>query len=1300
MLRGKHMKRKRLLAAITAAICTAAMFTSMPLQGVQAAELVKNDFEINFGGWYAESPGQVSDLVWAKGAGYDGSDALKIIDRTCPDDGAVSEKDLYLTGGRRYDYSVRVNAEKDQHFKLTLTVEDIKTGETTVKVLDEKDVKGGEWATLSASYKAPENSKSFKLKITTDSTDEFIFDDVKVVGKQEMLTASAAEKGLKDMLVNYGIRSGNILNGTTVNDSAIKNILLKDCNAIECENETKPDATLVQSGSTDTNIQVRDSSFAKIADWCAENNLGFRGHTMVWHSQTPEWFFKQNMGSNSGSYVSESVMNQRLQSYITNMFNMFKTKYSNLNLYAYDVCNECMNDSNGGPRNKGYNNGNSPWVSIYGDNHFIDKAFEYARLAAPKTCHLFYNDYNEYASFKRDAILTTAKRIKAAGNLDGVGMQSHINANANDGWSGESQYLTAMKMYLEAGLEVQVTELDISVDGGKYSDQQQANRYANIAKYAMEWNSDLTHTSRVTLFQVWGPNDGHSWLSAGSNALLYTSNNQPKAAYTALTSLVPQSQWGDGTKFPDEFKVVEPEINDEGYWFHYTFEDGVDGFAGRGGASVESTSSEAYAGSKSLSCTGRTNTWHGAEVSLPSNVFKAGESFSFSAVVKYTSGEESEPFHFTISYTGTDGEVHYEKVVEGQEVVKDSWTQLANTSFKIPSGASGVKLYVETANTSCSFYVDEVIGAPDGTVIKGPAGSTIVNSKILGDVNCDGVISAADLSALKAALKSGKYINSNSKKNADVNSSLKVTEEDAKVLRDYLLTKITKFPVAEPEVEIVDFGELEKAFANMNVATSTKKDNENNPCTTQRYGADPGWMVYDGRLYLYTTNDALERHSNGKIQDNTYNSGTINCISSADLVNWTDHGAIPAAGRNGRTTNGAAGWASNAWAPDALHKKIDGKEKFFLYFANNGSGVGVLTSDSPIGPFTDPIRTELVSKGNTPNMNDVVWMFDPGVYYDEASNEGYLFMGGGVDGRDASNPKTGRCMKLGDDMISVDKSTVTVLENPYLFEDSSLIKIGNLWYYSYCANWNCGGGQNINGVSFGNADILYMTNSNPLGPWGRSQLAGMCFQNTGTQRLDNGGNNHHSIIFFKDQYYIAYHSRTTELRQGVRAVDPQSGGNEHDGGNYRSTHIDQAEYNASTGKITCKGTLTGTKQLEYLNPFQTVQAETMANQGGIQIKGVGDTVVTDIQKGDWIKLKGVDFKDGCKTFAARASSKNGAVIKVTKGSPTGEAFAYIEVPAGGSMTDIAPVSCNSIEGVNDICFVFSGELEFDSWSFK
>jgi arabinoxylan arabinofuranohydrolase len=1287
------MKRKRISAVLTAGACAAMMLAYMPASMAQAATIVSNDFEVTYGGWYAVSPDSTAEAIVYDGIGFNGSRGMRVVGRTSPADGAVSEKDLYLVGGKEYDYSVRVFAETDQHFKLTLTLVDAKTGEETVKILDEKDVKGGEWATLSDTYTAPVNSVSFKLTITTDTTDDFVYDDVKVVGMQELTASAAHGTGIKDWIVNYGIRSGNILNGGTINNTDIKNILLKDCNAIECENETKPDATLVQSGSSNTNIRVKDDSFAKIADWCATNGLGFRGHTLVWHSQTPEWFFKDNF-QNGGNWVNKATMEQRLESYIKNMFDLFKTKYSTLNLYAYDVCNECMNDSNGGPRQGGYGNGASPWVQVYGDNSFIDAAFKYARMYAPANCHLFYNDYNEYAGFKRDAILSTATRIKAAGNLDGVGMQSHINANANDGWSGENAYLTAMNKYLQAGLEVQITELDISTNGGQYSLDQQASRYKRILQEAVKWNSDTSHANRVTLFQVWGPNDGNSWVGTDkatgkSNApLLYDKSNQPKAAYTALQSVVPQSEWGDGSNFKDGFEIKEPELDADGYWFHATFENGTDNFTGRGSASVASSSSEAYAGSKSLACTGREASWNGASMTL-GRPFTAGETYSFSADVMYTTGSASEDFYLTLEYTDASGETQWPHIASAT-ANKGEWAQLANVEFTIPAGATGISMYVETADSTIDFFVDEVIGAPKGTVIAGPAPAAPF---VLGDVNADGIITAADLSAAKTAKASGKFLTARAERAADVDQSNEFTNDDIQYLSDYILTKITKFPVAEPVYKMPDFSQLEsKYFANVKLGTSTKKDNENNPCTTQRYGADPGWQVYDGRLYLYTTNDALEYKSNGQIQDNTYNSGTINCISSADLVNWTDHGAIPVAGRNGRTTGGVAKWAANAWAPDALHKKINGKEKFFLYFANNGSGVGVLTSDSPTGPFVDPIGSELVSKSKVAGMNDVVWMFDPGVYYDEKTNEGYLFMGGGVDGRDKANPKTGRCMKLGDDMISISGNAVT-LENPYLFEDSSLIKIGDTWYYSYCANWNVPGGTNINGVSFGNADILYMTSKNPLGPWTSSQLAGMCFANTGSQGIDKGGNNHHSIIEFKGEYYIAYHSRTTELRQGVRAYD--NNGNAHDGGNYRSTHIDKATFN--NGKITCKATMGGCQQLEYLNPFQTVQAETMANQSGIQIKGVGDTVVSDIQSGDWTMLKGVDFKNGAQAMTFRASSKNGGAIKVVDGS--GNAFAYAEIPGGGSMQEIT-VGCSKISGVNDIRFIFSGDLEFDSWSAK
>nr|UZH98427.1 arabinofuranohydrolase [uncultured bacterium] len=129
--------------------------------------------------------------------------------------------------------------------------------------------------------------------------------------------------------------------------------------------------------------------------------------------------------------------------------------------------------------------------------------------------------------------------------------------------------------------------------------------------------------------------------------------------------------------------------------------------------------------------------------------------------------------------------------------------------------------------------------------------------------------------------------------------------------------------------------------------TSLKKANENNPLYTQRFGADPGVMEYNGRLYVYMTDDILEYGANGKVKENSYSQiRTINCISSDDLVNWTDHGRIRVAG-----PSGAAKWAANSWAPCASHKTVNGQEKFFLYFCNGGNGIGVLTADSPDRPL-------------------------------------------------------------------------------------------------------------------------------------------------------------------------------------------------------------------------------------------------------------------------------------------------------------------------------------------------------------
>ena len=720
-------KHKKILAAMMAVSCFA---TAMPqlYAPVYAQEVVYDSFEVNYDGWHGTDTS--IELTADDTNGFAATRGMKVTGRTSSKDGAASSKGLYLFGGVKYDYSMQVFSKKTATFKLTLKYIDENTQEETIVTLAEKKVKGGKWTAISADYKAPADTYEYELTLTNDLTDDFIFDDVKVTTDQSTAVAEAAayNKGLKDEFANY-FRVGNIFNGGTINNSGIKGIILKDHNAVECENETKPYATIVQNGSTDTNVKVSLNQAAAILDFCAKNNIAFRGHTFVWHSQTPEWFFKYGFNNNNG-YVNSSIMDQRMESYIKNMFNAYATQYPSVNLYSYDVCNEVIYDGtarSGGLRptnNTEGRDGSSAWVRVYGNNSFVEKAFTYAAKYRPKGCKLYYNDYNEFAGDKKDCIKNTILiPLHNKGILDGMGMQSHIDCSTGQwDWGNTSSYLAAMDDYLSLGIDVQVTELDISRDGGRFTDQQQAEKYKAIFQHCVDVNKSGKYKGKVTLVQVWGPNDNNSWVGKNNqgkpnNPLLYDGNNQAKTAYNYITSIIPESEWGDGSNFNGEGGNVEP--NQYGWYFQCGFEGSTDGFEGRGAASIASSNDTAFVGSSSLYVSGREKSWNGAAYRLDPRAFKPGNEYSFSAIVSYLSGDSTDKFHLTLQYDGSDGQAHYDKIAT-ETAKKGKWVQLANTNYKIPSDASNMMIYVETDSSTNSFYIDEVIGAVAGTGILGP----------------------------------------------------------------------------------------------------------------------------------------------------------------------------------------------------------------------------------------------------------------------------------------------------------------------------------------------------------------------------------------------------------------------------------------------------------------------------------------------------------------------------------------------------------------------------------------------------
>ena len=480
----------------------------------------------------------------------------------------------------------------------------------------------------------------------------------------------------------------------------------------------------------------------------------------------------------------------------------------------------------------------------------------------------------------------------------------------------------------------------------------------------------------------------------------------------------------------------------------------------------------------------------------------------------------------------------------------------------------------------------------------------------------------------------------------------------------------------------------ETLFEGLQLTKGYKALNQTNPLMTQRFGADPYAMVYGDRVYFYMTADAFEYDAEGNIVENTYGKiHSINVISTTDMINFTDHGSIEAA-----SSSGAATWARNSWAPAAAWKEIDGKPKFFLYFADAGGGIGVLMADSPIGPFTDPLGKGLITR-ETPNCSDVLWLFDPAVLVDD-DGKAYLYFGGGVPEGRVSDPGTARVVQLGDDMISIVGEPVRI-DVPYLFEDSGIHKTGDKYYYTYCSNWQVDE-EGTAAYGFHSAEIVSMESDSPMGPFTVKETI---LENPG-KYFGLYGNNHHCVFSFQGNWYITYHTRLLEKTMGI----------EH---GYRSTHVDSftMEEDGTIGKI--RQTQTGREQLSYVDPYEVNRAVNMASMGGIECipadadsekYGVGNMALGGIDTGDYVVVKGVDFGgESPAKWSARIRGPQGqtGVIQLRVDGYNGEILGYLPVEeTTAEFSEYTAELTQTITGVHDLCLIFYGEgYEIESWQF-
>jgi hypothetical protein len=236
----------------------------------------------------------------------------------------------------------------------------------------------------------------------------------------------------------------------------------------------------------------------------------------------------------------------------------------------------------------------------------------------------------------------------------------------------------------------------------------------------------------------------------------------------------------------NEAQVVEP--NEFGWYSVNGFEGSSDKWTGRGSAVVSSSSDASFVGNNSLYVSERESAWNGATIPLSKNIYQTGESYSFSANVMYSDGENLNNFFLKLQYVGADGETYYSTVAEGA-ARKNQWIQLSNSHYTIPDGATDMYLYVETESGTDSFYVDEVITAIDGTGILG-ADKPI---KLLpADLNFDGIIDVFDLCLAREGAENG-FDSATVTNVADVDKNGEFDENDLILIQDFLLGKINVF---------------------------------------------------------------------------------------------------------------------------------------------------------------------------------------------------------------------------------------------------------------------------------------------------------------------------------------------------------------------------------------------------------------------------------------------------------------------------------------------------------------------------
>ncbi len=351
-----------------------------------------------------------------------------------------------------------------------------------------------------------------------------------------------------------GAICGTAISADDLYDRNLMALVKKHFNAVTLENELKPSAvlggypvycppnsrtTIIWEGQK-LLVPALDHSRADhilndLVRWNRrhpDRKIRVRGHALIWHAQTPEWFFHEEYDKRR-PYVSRELMDQRLKWYIHEMMNHYTapdSPFSGL-FYGWDVVNDAASNSFGvwrTDREPGddlltddWHTRKSSWWAVYGSEQYVINAFRYANQYAPADIKLYYNDHSEWHEQKAQRIITVLRTIKEYAGLpgkgtriDGFGMQGHYRVDQPDIETLTQRIL----IYARETDDIMLTEMDIkadpSFDGTEKTRDSEYARQADYYGALYQMLRKLRHQDGINIAGItfWGVIDSKSWL--------------------------------------------------------------------------------------------------------------------------------------------------------------------------------------------------------------------------------------------------------------------------------------------------------------------------------------------------------------------------------------------------------------------------------------------------------------------------------------------------------------------------------------------------------------------------------------------------------------------------------------------------------------------------------------------------------------------------------------------------------------------------------------------------------------------